>query len=75
MFQKTDRFKKLSFIMWPATDAIKNNFEALPPVILTRLKSAETPSLTASLNSYLKNTWTNILAPFSSARAGRAANA
>jgi hypothetical protein len=76
VFQKTDRLKKLSFIMWPAADAINNNFEALPPVILTRLKSAEPISLSTSINSYLKTTWMNILAPFtSSARTERAANA
>ena len=75
VFQKTDRLKKLSFIMWPAADAINNNFEALPPVILTRLKSAEPVSLSDSINSYLKTTWMNILAPFTSARTERAANA
>ncbi|MFM6926806.1 MAG: glycosyltransferase family 2 protein [Ferruginibacter sp.] len=75
LFQKTDKFKKLSFIMWPATDAITNNFEALPPVILSRLKSDERIPLATSINNYLKTTWINILAPFSSARAGRAANA
>jgi hypothetical protein len=75
LFQKTDKLKKLSFIMWPAADAINNNFEALPPVILSRLKSDETISLTASLNTYLKTTWINLLAPFSPARTERAANA
>ena len=75
VFQKTDRLKKLSFIMWPAADAMNNNFEALPPVILARLKSAETVSLTALLNNYLKTTWMNILAPFTPVRTERAANA
>lgn len=75
LFQKTDRLKKLSFIMWPAADAIRNNFEALPPAILSRLKSDERVPVGTSFNNYLKNTWINILAPFSSARAGRAANA
>jgi hypothetical protein len=61
--------------MWPAADAFNNNFEALPPVILTRLKSTETTSFTGSINNYLKAAWVNILAPFSSARTERAANA
>jgi rhamnopyranosyl-N-acetylglucosaminyl-diphospho-decaprenol beta-1,3/1,4-galactofuranosyltransferase len=75
LFQKTDRMKKLNFIMWPVADAFKNNFEATPPFILSKLKAKENFSLTASLNSYIKSTWLNILAPFSSTRAGSAANA
>ena len=61
--------------MWPAVDAMSNNFEALPPLILSRLKSDESLPISTSINNYLKITWMNILAPFSSARAGRAANA
>jgi rhamnopyranosyl-N-acetylglucosaminyl-diphospho-decaprenol beta-1,3/1,4-galactofuranosyltransferase len=75
LFQKTDRMKKLNFIMWPVADAFKNNFEATPPFILSKLKAKETFSLTGSVNSYVKTTWLNILTSFSSARAGRAANA
>jgi len=74
LFQKTDKIKKLSFIVWPAADAIRYNFEAMPPEILSRLKSTETISFTATLNNYLKNTWTNILSPFSTARTERTAN-
>jgi rhamnopyranosyl-N-acetylglucosaminyl-diphospho-decaprenol beta-1,3/1,4-galactofuranosyltransferase len=75
LFQKTDKMKKLNFIMWPVADAFKNNFEATPLFILSKLKTKETFSLTGSLNSYVKTTWLNILASFSSARAERAANA
>jgi GT2 family glycosyltransferase len=75
LFQKTDKLKKLSFIMWPVADAFSKNFEATPPAILSRLKAKETFSLTGTINSYLKNTRLNILAPFSAVRAGRAANA
>lgn len=76
LFQKTDKIKKLSFIMWPVADAFNNNFEATPPFILSKLKTNETFSLTGSINSYLKSTWLNILAPFSATtRAERAANA
>ncbi len=74
LFQKTDKIKKLGFIMWPVADAFNNNFEATPPLILAKLKARENFSLTGSINGYLKSTWQNILAPFS-ARAGRAANA
>ncbi|MEP7236253.1 MAG: glycosyltransferase family 2 protein [Ferruginibacter sp.] len=75
LFQKTNKFKKLSFIMWPAADAFNNNFEATPPLILEKLKAKETFSLTGSINSYLKTTWLNILPPFSTARTERTANA
>lgn len=75
LFQKTDKLKKLSFIMWPVADAFTKNFEATPPFILSRLKTNETFSLSNSVNSYLKNTWSTILAPFFTVRQQRAANA
>jgi rhamnopyranosyl-N-acetylglucosaminyl-diphospho-decaprenol beta-1,3/1,4-galactofuranosyltransferase len=37
-FQKTNRRKKLAFILWPAKDALQNNFTATPASILERLK-------------------------------------
>ena len=75
LFQKTDKFKKLNFIIWPVTDAFRNNFEATPPLILSKLKTRETFSLGTSLNNYIKSTLLNISASISSARTGRAANA
>lgn len=75
LFQKTDKLKKLSFIIWPIADAFNNNFDAMPPDILSKLKTKETFSLAGSINDYLKTTWLNLLAPFTSARTGRAANA
>lgn len=75
LFQKTDKIKKLGFIMWPATDALNSNFNATPALILTKLQSNGHLSLTSSINRYLKSTWSNILAPFSATNAERAANA
>lgn len=75
LFQKTDKLRKLSFIIWPAADAFSNNFKASPPDILAKLKSEETFSLSNSLNSYLKSTWMNLWAPVSAPRTERAANA
>lgn len=75
VFQKTDRLKKLSFIMWPVADAFKNNFDATPPVILSKLKNSDGFSLSGSINSYLKTTWLSILPSFATARTGRTANA
>lgn len=40
-FQKTDKFKKIAFILWPAKDAIRNNFSATPASILQRLTSQD----------------------------------
>lgn len=75
LYQKTDKLKKLSFIVWPVTDAFSKNFEATPPVILTKLKTNETFSLTSSINNYLKNTWLPMLSSFTTGRLRRTANA
>lgn len=75
LYQKTDKLKKLSFIMWPVTDAFNHNFEATPPVILSKLKTNEPFTLTGSINGYLKNKWSTIFTPLSALRARRAANA
>lgn len=40
IFQKTNKFKKLSFILWPIKDAFTNNYEATPTIILQRLTSS-----------------------------------
>jgi len=37
VFQKTNKFKKLSFILWPVKDAFTNNCDATPSIILQRL--------------------------------------
>ncbi|MBK8611229.1 MAG: glycosyltransferase family 2 protein [Chitinophagaceae bacterium] len=75
LFQKTDKMKKLGFIMWPAVDAFNHNFEASPAHILEKLKSDETINLSGSLNKYLKSSWLSIFASFSAPRTERAANA
>lgn len=40
IFQKTNKFKKLGFILWPMKDAFTNNCEATPSLILHRLTSS-----------------------------------
>jgi GT2 family glycosyltransferase len=37
VFQKTNKLKKMGFILWPAFDAFRNNFIATPQTILSRL--------------------------------------
>jgi rhamnopyranosyl-N-acetylglucosaminyl-diphospho-decaprenol beta-1,3/1,4-galactofuranosyltransferase len=36
-FQKTDKFKKLSFIFWPVKDAFTKNYNATPAIVLQKL--------------------------------------
>ncbi len=74
VFQKTDKLKKIRFIMWPVADALTNNFEATPELILSRLKSRSDFSLSNTLNNYLKNIWSAVLTPFTPQRTRRAAN-
>lgn len=38
-FQKTNKLKKLGFILWPIKDALTNNCEATPAMILQKLAS------------------------------------
>ncbi len=45
-FQKSDKIKKVAFILWPAKDALQNNFKATPAQILERL--------TANMKAYPK---------------------
>ena len=37
VYQKTDKAKKINFMLWPAMDALKNDFSANPSLILSRL--------------------------------------
>ena len=75
IYQKTDRLKKLGFMMWPAADAFTNNFEATPALILTKLNNRSSFSLSSTINGYLKTIWSTLLTPFTPQRNGSAANA
>lgn len=59
-FQKTDRIKKLTFILWPAKDALQNNFVATPAYILQRLETKSGHDLSHKISNYfsaLKNSF------------------
>lgn len=43
VFQKTNKFRKLSFVFWPAKDAFINNFSHNPTTILEGLKASSQP--------------------------------
>jgi rhamnopyranosyl-N-acetylglucosaminyl-diphospho-decaprenol beta-1,3/1,4-galactofuranosyltransferase len=40
IFQKTNKFRKLAFILWPMADAFSNNCKATPSIILQRISSS-----------------------------------
>ena len=42
VFQKTNKLKKLSFILWPMADAFTNNCKATPSFILQRISASST---------------------------------
>ncbi len=73
-YQKTDKIKKLNFILWPMTDAVTNNFSVTPPVILNRLNKPVEKTLQFGTNGYWKNILQAIYSPFSIQRSGNAAN-
>jgi hypothetical protein len=54
-FQKTDKIKKVTFIFWPAKDALKNNFIATPAYILKRLGTKPGHDLNFKVSSYFSS--------------------
>lgn len=75
LFQRTNKMKKLGFIIWPAADAFRNNFEATPPSILARLKTGSNASIGTMFNNYIKNIGASLFGPLLSQRARGTANA
>jgi rhamnopyranosyl-N-acetylglucosaminyl-diphospho-decaprenol beta-1,3/1,4-galactofuranosyltransferase len=57
MYQKTNKLKKLGFILWPAKDAVINNFNATPALILSRLKSRSENNYSNTFVQSVKNVW------------------
>ena len=71
VYQKTDRIKKLNFILWPAADAISNNFSATPALILNKLNKPASETIQFNTNNNWKSFWHSI---FSAQRQRNAAN-
>jgi rhamnopyranosyl-N-acetylglucosaminyl-diphospho-decaprenol beta-1,3/1,4-galactofuranosyltransferase len=63
VYQKTNKLKKLGFIMWPAADAFRSNFSATPPVILERLKTKSQLSFNENILQSVKNIWSVLFTP------------
>lgn len=45
LFQKSNKLKKIYFMLWPVKDALSNNCEATPALILQRLAVKKEPKL------------------------------
>jgi rhamnopyranosyl-N-acetylglucosaminyl-diphospho-decaprenol beta-1,3/1,4-galactofuranosyltransferase len=69
LYQKTDKFKKVSFLAWPVADAFTNNFTATPPTILQKLQSKNTESRSSVLLRNIRFSIYNILNPVRANRA------
>jgi len=65
LYQKTNKLKKLGFIMWPAVDAFKNNFSATPPLILAKLATKADSTFNSSFVNGIKNIWSLVFTPSS----------
>jgi GT2 family glycosyltransferase len=75
LYQKTDKFKKLAFIFWPAIDAFTNDFSQDPSSILQRLNSSYKQRFNSGVSNYLRYTRQSFATLFTSQRAERTANA
>ena len=74
VYQKTDKMKKLSFMAWPAIDAMRSNFSATPAVVLSKLNASRSKE-PLRLTLYLKNIWLAIFSPYTLVKRAETANA
>lgn len=71
IYQKTDKAKKINFMLWPAMDALKNDFSANPSLILTRLSTkVEAKSMTGL---HIRNSISSVMTFFTPLRFRRVA--
>ena len=75
VYQRTNRLKKLSFIAWPAKDAISNNFSATPSIILARFKTWELPGYGHTIQIFIRNVRYYSLRLFAEERPAKTAKA
>ncbi|MEP6711012.1 MAG: glycosyltransferase family 2 protein [Ferruginibacter sp.] len=57
VYQKTDKIKKMNFLMWPIADAFRNNYSATPTIILEKLNERKNRSYNPTRLVTLKNVW------------------
>jgi rhamnopyranosyl-N-acetylglucosaminyl-diphospho-decaprenol beta-1,3/1,4-galactofuranosyltransferase len=63
VYQKTNKLKKLNFLLWPAADAFRNNFSATPPLILERLQAKAEGNYNNGIVNSIKNVWAALFTP------------
>lgn len=73
IYQKTDKRKKMSFILWPAWDAMTNNFAHTPATILNRISQPRGSFLSVA-TGYIKHAVSSIAETFSAPSERRTAN-
>lgn len=65
LHQRTNKWKKLGFITWPALDALKNSFKATPQSILSIIGNPKAHSFRKQLANELRDAIGVVLFPFS----------
>lgn len=68
VYQKTDKIKKLNFLVWPLADALRNDFAARPPVILNKLEEQHSKAYPFSLMTSLRNLYNAMFMPGATGR-------
>ncbi|HMJ48530.1 MAG TPA: glycosyltransferase family 2 protein [Ferruginibacter sp.] len=63
VYQKTNKLKKLNFIIWPVADAFRNNYDATPPVILNRLKQEDRTIFPLAIFAPVRYLWNVVFNP------------
>lgn len=73
LYQKTDKFRKLGFIFWPAADAVRKDFNADLPFVLKKLKEPRT-SMMGNFGGYMRTIWYAVSGQLLTQRQRTAAN-
>jgi GT2 family glycosyltransferase len=63
-YQRTERLKKVAFMLWPAYDAFTNKFDATPQAVQLRLTNNSTLSLGAAWRNYASDIYTGFASLF-----------
>lgn len=74
VYQKTDRLRKLNFIVWPALDAVRNSFDVMPADVLSKLNTTRSRN-PLRVSMYFKNIWLAIFSPYTLMKRSETANA
>ena len=70
-YQRTEKLKKIAFMLWPAYDAFANRFDATPQSVQLRLIDNSTLSLGAAWRNYASGIYDGIASLFAAPRLKR----